>query len=101
MPNQPTIRISSYSIDDDPSKPHEGAVETTVLLADGRKRWCFFFTPEGLAKCGDFVDGTHTRIHLGVPWMIIVSELNDGIIALVLRQLERNGEIESHTMPIE
>jgi hypothetical protein len=101
MSDQPAIRIRSYSIDDGPNKTNEGAVEITMVLEDGRKRWCFFFTPQGLATCGDFVDRTQIRIHLGVPWMIVVSELNDEIIDRVLRQLERDGEIEAHTMPID
>lgn len=53
-----------------------------------------------LAVCGDLLEGTRVRVHLGVPHIIIVSELSAGIIDDVLNQLYDRGELEVHTAPL-
>ncbi len=90
-----------YTIDDDVRTADEGAIEVTVELEAGEKRWCFFFTPEALAAVGDWVEGTQVRVHLGVPHMIVVSELSEGIIDRVLRTLDARGELREHTVPVQ
>jgi hypothetical protein len=90
----------AYTIDDVITDPLTHCVEVTVDFGDGHKRWCFFATPEALAACGDWIEGTRVRLHLGVPQMIIVSELSEGIIDRVLRQLYSEGELEAHTAPL-
>ena len=40
------------------------------------------------------------RVHLGVPHMIVVSELNEGIVDRVLRQLYAEGQLEALTIPL-
>jgi hypothetical protein len=76
------------------------SVEVTIDFG-GRKRWLFFATPGLLSSVGDWVDGTHVRLHLGERHMIVVSELSAGIIDAVLRQLYNAGELESRTLPLE
>ena len=94
------LSILPYTIDDPIADPLSACVEVTVDFDDGHKRWCFFATPVALASCGDWVEGTQVRLHLGVPHMIIVSELNEGIIDRVLRQLHARGELKAHTAPL-
>ena len=89
-----------YTIDDPIAEPPSAAVEVTVDFGGSGKRWCFFITPEELASVGDWVDGTDIRVHLGVPHMIVVSELNEDIIDRVLRQLYTEGQLEAHTIPL-
>ena len=89
-----------YTIDDPIDDPVSAIVEVTVDFGGGHKRWCFFTTPGALAVCGDWVEGTRVRVHLGVPHMIIVSELTAGIIDGVLNQLYARGELEAHTAPL-
>ncbi len=90
----------AYTIDDLIADPLTYCVEVTVDFGDGHKRWCFFATPQALAACGDWVEGTRVRLHLGVPHMIVVSELSEGIIDRVLRQLYAEDELKAHTAPL-
>ncbi len=91
--------INSYRIDDDLSST--GAVEVSLELIDGRKRWCFFVTPSSLAAVGDWVPGTHVPHHIGERHMIVVGELTESIVGAVLMDLDRQGLIERHTLPLE
>lgn len=90
-------KLKSFIIDDDLAMASVGAVEVIVTLADESRRWCFFFTPEGLSACGDWVPGTQVRYHVGVPHMIVVSEINEEIVDKVLRALDLQGELISST----
>ena len=89
-----------YTIDDPIADPLSACVDVTVDFGGGHKRWCFFATPQVLALCGDWVEGTQVRLHLGVPHMIIVSELSEDIIDDVLRRLYAAGDLEAHTAPL-
>ena len=91
--------IASYRIDDRLDRPREGAVEVVLELADGRRRWCFFLTPERMSLAGDWVEGTQVRMHLGVNHMIVVTELSRDIIDRVLRELEAKNLLLEHTQP--
>jgi hypothetical protein len=95
------VVLRSYTIEDDLARAHEAAVEVTVTLADERRRWCFFMTPAALAACGDVVEGTRVRLHLGEPHMIVVSELTPDVIERVLRELEAAGELVRRTLPLD
>ena len=92
--------MKSYKVDDPIVDPLTCSVEVTIAMQDGRERWCFFATPQLLASVGDFVEGTRLRMHLGVPNMIVVSELGEEIIDRVLRQLDAEGLLERHTLPL-
>jgi hypothetical protein len=67
-----------------------------VKFTDGRVGWCFFITPTALATVGDRFDGTEVRAHLGVPHMIVVSEISQDIIDRTLRGMEADGELLEH-----
>jgi hypothetical protein len=90
----------TYTIDDPITAPLATAVEVTIDLGNGQKRCCFFATPQLLASIGDFVDGTHVRVHPGVSHMIVVSEINEAIIDKVLRRLAAEGQLEAHSLPL-
>ena len=92
--------LQSYTIDDDLADADHGAIEVSLTLVDGRRRWCFFMTPSALAVCGDWVRGTQVRVHLGEPHMIVVSEISAHIVDRVLRQLEAAAELERRTLPL-
>ena len=87
--------LLSFAIADDLAAAELSAVEVTLKLADGTLRWCFFITPSALSAAGDFVPGTSVRFHLGVPHMIVVSEVSAEIIGRVLRYLDESGELLS------
>ena len=50
-------RISKIEIEDDLAGQDRGAIEVTLTLSDGGRRWCFFMTPAALETCGDWIDG--------------------------------------------
>ena len=89
----------SYTIDDPIENSLTCSVEVTIDFPTG-KRWLFFVTPSLLAKVGDFVEGTQSRLHLGERHMIVVSDLTPSVIDSVLRQLASTGELESRTLPL-
>jgi hypothetical protein len=93
--------IASYRIVDSVDHPAQGAVEVDLELTDGRKRWCYFFTPQRLSLVGDWVAGTKVRIHLGASHMIVVSELSADIIERVLRELESTNRLLEHTRAVD
>lgn len=86
-----------YTIDDPIEDSLTSTVEVTFDFGNGRKRWCFFITPNVLATNGDVVDNTKVRWHLGAPHMIIVSELNETVIESIVKQLFDEGVLEEHT----
>ena len=94
--------MSSYTLHiRDPLEDADlGAIEVDVTIGHDR-RWCFFMTPAALASCGDWVEGTKTRVHLGVPHMIVVSQVDEQIIRSVLASLDAKGELLAHTAPVE
>ena len=94
------MKLKSYTIDDPLELSATGAVEVTVTFDTGEQRWCFFLTPEGLARCGDLLPDSDVRLHLGVSHMIVVSRLDATIIETVLRGLDRSSELVEHTRPL-
>ncbi len=94
------MRLKSFTIDDPLSLAPTGAVEVTVTFDTGERRWCFFFTLEALSRCGDFVDGSDVRLHLGVPHMFILSRVDHKLIEKVLRRLDTEGELVEHTLSL-
>ena len=98
--NDQSIVLRSYRIDDDLSGAETSAIEVTIILADERRRWCFFVTPPALGSAGDVLEGTEVRVHFGEPHMIVVSEISQDVIERVLRQLERQGELLRRTLPL-
>ena len=100
IPHCAVPSLESFRIEDPLDRPEQGAVEVVVKLDDGSERWCLFLDPERLALVGDRVEGTEVRLHLGVPHMIVASELSEEIIERVLRQLDGSGDLLTHTLAI-
>jgi hypothetical protein len=94
----PRSQLKAFEIQDDPSNADRGAIEVTVTMRDGRRRWCFFMTPEGLGNAGNWIPGTRVRFHYGAAHMIVVSDIDADIIEKVLSYLDTEGELESCTM---
>jgi hypothetical protein len=99
-PHRDAVVLRSYTIDDDLALASSSAIEVTVTLVDERRRWLFFMTPAALASCGDWVEGTHVRMHLGELHMIVVEDITRDIIERVLRHLDRAGQLERRTLPL-
>jgi hypothetical protein len=95
------MNIESIEIEDPIEFHVKGAIEVSVLMASGEKRWCFFFTPEGMSACGDWIEGTKVRFHFGASHMILVSEISELIIKSALMDIDKQGKIELCTIPYE
>jgi len=92
--------IKSIIIDDSIDSHNERAIEVVLKMADGTKRWCFFLTPQGATQCGDYIEGTKTRIHYGASHMFIVSDISKEIIESAIKQAEIEGNLLQCTLAI-
>ena len=93
--------IKNIDIQDPIDSHAQGAIEVIVEMNNGKKRWCFFFTPQGAANCGDWIDGTKVRFHYGASHMFLVSEISKEIIEAAIKHVEEQGELEQCTLQIE
>lgn len=89
--------IANINIEDPIEISQRAAIEVVVELENGEKRWCFFFTPQAAALCGDWINGTKVNFHYNSPHMIIVSEISETIIHAAINDIESQGLIESCT----
>jgi hypothetical protein len=79
-----------------------GAIEVRVMIGNGdAARWCFFMTPRALEVCGDVIESSDVRVHLGVPHMIVVSRIDRDVVHHVIRSMEADGVLHEHTAPID
>ena len=118
--------LTSFSIDDAILSATDDYVEVTLTFDDGSERWCFFITPEYIARSlgrhhpdskplkghEDFITSiaflgetltTETGMQFGMvyaPHMIIVSEMSENVIAETLRYLETMGELHDCSKPM-
>jgi len=93
--------LESFTIDDNLALQESAGIEVTLQLSDGSRRWCVFMRPETLAACGDWLDGTTTRIHYGAAHLIIVAvELNQEVIERALRHIDCRGELSLCSLPL-
>jgi len=92
--------IKSIIIEDSIDSHIKRAIEVVLNMTDGTKRWCFFLTPQGASRCGDFIEGTKTRIHYGAPHVFIVSDISKEIIESAIKQAEKEGNLLQCTLPI-
>lgn len=92
-------RISRIDIDD-PIDQSDRAIEVTVTLDGGERRWCYFMTPEIARNCGDYIAGTTVRVHRGAAHLFIVSEVDEAIITRVLESVAAEGGIVECTLPL-
>ena len=94
--------FKSFTIENDLTNQSTGAIEVIVEMDDGQRRWCFFMTPEAMRACGDWIDGTTTRIHYGSPHRIVVACVLDAeVIERALRHIDRAGQLEACTMALD
>ncbi len=94
--------FQTFTLRDDLEIQDTGAIEVELHMRDGIRRWCYFVTPTALAACGDWIEGTHIRIHYGAPHMIVVAgRLTEEIIGQALMHIASGGEIEKWSLPIQ
>jgi hypothetical protein len=94
--------LKSFEIEDDLANQDQGGIEVVLWLEDGRRRWCYFMTPRALTNCGDYIEGTRTRIHYNAPYMVVIAgRLDEKVIETALRQIDRDGELEACSMPLD
>ena len=98
---RPIRKPVSFEIQDDLDAAERSAIEVHVTAGIGPDRWCFFITPQALSICGDLLPGSSVRIHLGVPHMIVASELPQAVIQMALDDLADQGLLLTHTAAIE
>jgi hypothetical protein len=93
--------LQSFTIDDNLEAQVSRAIEVTLLFDGGVRRWCYFMRVEALMACGDWIDGTQTRVHYGAPHMIVVAgALSREVIELALKHIEAQGELEQCSLPL-
>ncbi len=92
--------IKSINIEDPIEAHNTRAIEVVLEMNDNTKRFCFFLTPQGASNCGDFVEGTKTRIHYGASHVFTVSDISRDIIQAVIKETERKGELLERTILI-
>ena len=86
------MTLKSFNIDDDLGIQDTGAIEVTLHLDTGERRWCYFMTPSALTNSGNSIEGTQIRFHFDAPHMIVVAgPLDASIIELALRDIDRQG----------
>lgn len=94
--------VRDIIIRDDLADARHSAIEVDLILTSGERRWCWFATPASLEHHGDTLDGNPAlRIHYGCAHQIIVSALDESIIATALNQIQRFGALLRCTMAIE
>lgn len=94
--------IANIEIEDSIESHHQRAIEVTITLRDGSRRWCFFVTPEGIPNYGDYLDSDKdVRIHFGAAHMIVVSRISDEIVRKTLAHIDDLGELERSTLAIQ
>jgi hypothetical protein len=93
------MRIASIEIQDDLAISTHAAIEVVINFDDGRRNWCYFFTPQGASTAGDWLPGTEVRVHFGNPHMILISEISSELIEKTLRHIESKNLLESCTKP--
>jgi hypothetical protein len=93
--------IQDFTIDAELAESQAGAIEVTLVLMSGERRWCVFATPAALVQRGDTLDDQTTRIHYDVPHLIIVSAIDASIIAQSLDHIQRHGALLRCTRAVE
>jgi len=94
--------VQSIEICDDLGIQDSAAVEVVMTLDSGERRWCFFFSPEGIAACGDWIKGTEVPFHYGAPHMIVIgTTLTEELIQKAIHDLDAQEKILSCTYAIE
>ncbi len=93
--------IRSINIEHEIPSPLTYAVEVTIELESGERRWCFFCTPESLDRFGDFLPNSPIRIHACAAHMIVLSNVTQETITAAIEELQRSGELLNATRPVD
>lgn len=92
--------VRSINIEHEIPSPLTYAVEVTIELDSGERRWCFFCTPESLDRFGDFLPNSTVRVHAGAAHMIVLSSVTQETITAAIGELQRTGELLNATRPL-
>jgi len=92
--------ITDIVIDDDLNDPSTASVEVTVKLSNGEDRWCFFATPDMLARSSQIQLDEGVINMYGVRHLIVVSTVTGGMITQSLEAIDRQGELMNCTLPV-
>jgi hypothetical protein len=95
------MELRSFIIEDSIQSPLTHAIEVTIQLHDGERRWCYFATPDSLARFGDWIDDTEIRIHYGAPHLIVLAQVTPETIESALKHIDANGEFRQATREFE
>ena len=93
--------VRSINIEHEIPSPLTYAVEVTIELESGERRWCFFCTPESLDRFGDFLPNSTIRIHACAAHMIVLSSVTQETITAAIEELQRTGELLNATRPVD
>lgn len=94
------MTVRSIIIEHEIPSPITYAVEVTIELDSGERRWCFFCTPDSLDRFGDFLPNSTIRIHAAAAHMIVLSVLTKETITAAINELQRTGELLHATRPV-
>lgn len=93
--------IETIEITDDLALQNNGAIEVTISMKNGDKRWCFFMTPKALSACGSWIEGTQIPFHFNTPHMIVVGgKITEDVIKRAIADIDNKGLIEKCSIPI-
>jgi hypothetical protein len=92
--------LKEYHIDDPITSDQKRAIEVTVNLSNGERRWCFFVTPTALADSGYWIGGTKIHFHYGKRHIIIAEKLSEDLIGRMLTYIDSQGELVECTLPL-
>jgi hypothetical protein len=95
------VAIRTIYIDNPIPSPMTYAVEVTIELESGERRWCFFCTPDSLSLFGDLLPGSNVRVHAGSPHMIVLSAVTAETIQAAIHHLAMPDELLNASLPIE
>ncbi|MEM1094078.1 MAG: hypothetical protein AAGJ10_05705 [Bacteroidota bacterium] len=95
------MELLSFVIEGPIEHPLTHAIEVSVELTNGERRWCCFATPAALTQFGDWISGTQMRIHYGTPHLIILAEVTAATIEMALQHIDKAGDIREATREID
>lgn len=93
------MSVRTITIENPIPSPLTHAVEVTIELQSGERRWCFFCTPNSLDRFGDLLPDSTIRIHACAPHMIVLSVVTDETIHAAIEWLDKSGDILTATRP--
>lgn len=95
-------QIESITIEDDLSIQDRAAIEVSLKLKNGEKRWCLVFSPEAISRCGDWIKGTTVPFHYGTSHTIVIgAKLTEDLIHRAMYDLDSKDMIYACTMPLK